>query len=165
MQRIKSISLCTRCRQTLNNPFLPNLHIIRRSVWELRDQNRRVLCDPNWLQYKTLQKRKQLLHFILWLMSGLRFGLSILGSSLASRFGAGVVLCADSPTWTRVGNHAKSVCVLPDPFTRRSGLRTRTCGSTWVFAQASSDTTHAITYAPPAWLHVTRICRRSLNGS
>lgn len=56
MQRIKSISVWKPCRQTLNNPFLPNLPIIRPLVWELRDWNRWQLCNLNQSQHKTSQK-------------------------------------------------------------------------------------------------------------
>lgn len=57
------------------------------------------------------------------------------------------MVCADSPTWTCVCNHAKSAHGLLNIFTHRSRLRIHTCSSECVFAQVSRDTTHAITYA------------------
>lgn len=166
MQRIKSISMWKSCRQTLNNPFLPNLHIIRPLVWEFRAWNQWVLCNLNWLQHRMSQKRSQLLHFILWLILGLIFGLSISGSFLASCFGAGVVV------WCVLTVQCGHVCATTQSQPMASWTSSRTdpgCGYTHaalsVFLLKWAGTQLMLSLMHFARLHVTCICRRRLNRS
>lgn len=101
MQRVESIRVWKPCRQALNNPFLPNLPIIRPSVRDLRDWNRWELCNLSQSQHKMSQKYRAS-SYILFPDGYWRWYLDYWFGVLSSWFGAGVVV------WT-----VQHVCVQP----------------------------------------------------